>query len=119
MTASELMEELKSHIPNAPIVLVDGNIVIVVTAVLKSESDSAVRLVGQRAPLCPAGDPSSVFTEAFAQGVPHAQFITECTTDGNRPIRNNSRAAAATDSRQLATLHGGVAFAPEFRRMTH
>jgi hypothetical protein len=68
MTASELIEELKSHIPNAPIVLLDGHNLIVVTSVMKSESDAAVRLVGQRAPMHP-GDPSSLFAEALAQGV--------------------------------------------------
>jgi hypothetical protein len=35
MTTSELMEELKSHIPNAPIVLIDRDIVILVTSVMK------------------------------------------------------------------------------------
>ena len=36
---------------------------------MKSESDTAVRLIGQRAPMHPTGDPSSLFVEAFSQGV--------------------------------------------------
>ncbi len=69
MTASELIEELKSHVPNAPIVLLDGNSAIVVTSVMKSEQNTAVRLVGQRAELRLTGDPSSPFAEALAQRV--------------------------------------------------
>ena len=49
----------------------------------------------------------------------HAQFITECTTDGNKPNACNSGAAAASNSRQLARLHGTMTFAAEFRRMAH
>jgi hypothetical protein len=68
MNASELMEELKTHIPNAPIVLLDGNIALVVTSVMKSEADTAVRLVGQRVPMS-LGGPSPLLAEALAQGV--------------------------------------------------
>jgi hypothetical protein len=49
--------------------LVEGHNLIMVTSVMKSESDTAVRLVGQRAPLHPTGDPSSLFAEAFSQGL--------------------------------------------------
>jgi hypothetical protein len=68
MNAAELMEELKTHIPNAPIVLLDGNIALVVTSVMKSEADTAVRLVGQRVPMS-LGGPSPLLAEALAQGV--------------------------------------------------
>jgi len=68
MNVSELMEELKTHIPNAPIVLLDGNLALVVTSVMKSEADTAVRLVGERVPMYPGG-PSPLLAEALAQGV--------------------------------------------------
>ena len=68
MNVSELMEELKTHIPNAPIVLLDGNIALVVTSVMKSEADTAVRLVGERVPMY-LGGPSPLLAEALDQGV--------------------------------------------------
>ena len=68
MNVSELMGELKIRIPNAPIVLLDGNIGLAVTSVMKSEADTAVRLVGERVPMY-LGGPSPLLAEALAQGV--------------------------------------------------
>jgi hypothetical protein len=83
MNASELIEELKSHVPNAPIVLIDGNSVIVITSVMKSKPDTAVRLLGQRTPL-QLGAPSPLLTEALAQGI-WKRFSAEITPSIQKP----------------------------------
>jgi len=109
MNASELMEELKTHIPNAPIVLVDGNIALVVTSVMKSESDTAVRLVGERVPMY-LGGPSPRLAEALGQRV-SKRFTGKIIESADHPgkfqvnIDDYPAPAAQFDSRNEALAY--------------
>jgi hypothetical protein len=73
MTASELLEELKTRLPNAAILLVDGGNVTRITSIAKPKSDtaaldSAVVLMGEPVQT-PMPRASALLSEALAQGV--------------------------------------------------
>src|SRR5271157_3150042 len=68
MTASELMEKLKTCLPDAPILVIEGNNVTRIASVAEPKSEKAVVLIAEPVKT-PVGKVSHLLSEALAQGV--------------------------------------------------
>jgi hypothetical protein len=107
MNASELMEELKTRLPDVPILVHEGDIIARITSVLKNKPHEPILLFGEPMGM---GQASHILSEAMAQGVMKAFYakITESALNPGKfelSIAGYSEGAGEFDTRNEAVSY--------------
>jgi hypothetical protein len=123
MNASELMEELKTRLPDVPILVHEGDIIARITSVLKNKPHEPILLFGEPMGMGQAshilseamaqdvmGQASHILSEAMAQGVMKAFYakITESALNPGKfelSIAGYSEGAGEFDTRNEAVSY--------------